>query len=313
VTVVQRFACTQCGKCCNRSPEVELSEAAALSDVFVFRLMFRLYWLPRSLSDYLKLHPSPRASVVFYQKKRLLDAFAARRVSATVRQDGRTVGCTKYLTLSAITVDTSPGACSALSGPRCGIYERRPLSCRSVPFHYSRADALAQNDLGLFLNTPGYDCDTGDTADIVLDDGRIVDAQVRQAREDALSLAARDRRWGEAIARRMKSPVGADRVLPNFVEVEANAAFGATSISMGVAWQVAADIGLIERRDCEGLIATQLSTIDRELAAGKCSPDARQTIAQMRAEYWQALNGGDSPAASSLRPNPAATTQARGS
>ena len=47
----RRFSCTQCGKCCNRSPEVQLSEAAALADVFAFSLMFRLYSLPQQLSD----------------------------------------------------------------------------------------------------------------------------------------------------------------------------------------------------------------------------------------------------------------------
>ena len=73
----RRFACTQCGKCCNRSPEVELSEAAALADVFVFRLMFRLYFLPRRLGDYLRTAGGPAATAeVFYQRKRLLGAYA---------------------------------------------------------------------------------------------------------------------------------------------------------------------------------------------------------------------------------------------
>ena len=43
----RRFACTQCGQCCNRPPEVELGEAAALADVFVLRLLMRIYSLPR--------------------------------------------------------------------------------------------------------------------------------------------------------------------------------------------------------------------------------------------------------------------------
>ena len=41
----RHFACTQCGKCCDRAPEVELGEAAALADVFVWQLLFRLYSL----------------------------------------------------------------------------------------------------------------------------------------------------------------------------------------------------------------------------------------------------------------------------
>ena len=175
---VQRFACTQCGKCCNRAPEVELSEAAGLSDVFVFRLMFRLYWLPRRLSDSLELGPKPpNADALFYQKKRLLSAFAARKTPVKVSRNGKAVETTKYFVISALALDTSPGACAALNGERCGIYERRPLTCRTVPFHYSRAEALAESDLKAFLETPGYRCDSGDSAPAVLKEGRIVDAE----------------------------------------------------------------------------------------------------------------------------------------
>ena len=113
---VRRFACTQCGRCCNRSPEVELSEAAALADVFVFRLMFRLYWLPRSLRDH---GERGEPAAIFYQKKRLLSAFAAHKSSVRLRRNGRAVEHVKYLMISALALDTRPGACSALDGNRC--------------------------------------------------------------------------------------------------------------------------------------------------------------------------------------------------
>ena len=113
---VQRFACTACGKCCNRAPEVELSEAAALADDFVFRLMFRLYRAPRSAGDY-----ADGSSEQFYQEKRLLNAFAARKSSLKVRCEGRAVEYTQYLAISALALDCSNGACSALDGGRCGI------------------------------------------------------------------------------------------------------------------------------------------------------------------------------------------------
>src|SRR6185436_11552020 len=103
----RRFACTQCGKCCNRSPEVELSEAAALSDVFVFRLMFRLHWLPRTLGDSLEPGTRPAdAGASFYQTKRLLGAFAARKYPARAWRGGKPVEQVKYLTISALALDT---------------------------------------------------------------------------------------------------------------------------------------------------------------------------------------------------------------
>lgn len=281
---VRRFACTACGKCCNRSPEVELSEAAQLADVFVFRLMFRLYWLPRSVAD-VATGERP-ASETFYQKKRLLSAFAARKYPVKLRRDGRAVEYTKYLTLSALSLDTGTGGCAALSERRCGIYERRPLSCRSVPLHYSRPEALAANDLDAFTSTPGYECDTGEAAEVVIESGRIVDQATQRARAEALSIAERDRPWHEAIVRRMHAGTAA---LPTLEQIEANAQFGAMTTSMLIAWQIAADCGLIAPENCDASIAAQLKLIDRELAGSSYAQDARETLAEMQAEYRHEL------------------------
>lgn len=273
------FACTLCGACCNRSPEVELSEAAALADVFVFRLMFRLYALPRTpggASEY----PGPDA---FYEAKRLLTAFAARKTVVKRRENGKAVDYGQYLTISALALETG-GACAALSGGRCTIHARRPLACRTVPFHYSRPEAAAEADLRAFADSPGYRCDTTEAAPVVLAGGRIVDPEARQARIDALALAERDRRWKDAILRRMKSG-GEGEPLPSLREVEANAPFGATTVSMRVAWQVAAEAGLIGAEECTALIAAQAAVIDRALAAPDCPAGARETLAEMRAEY----------------------------
>lgn len=273
-----RFACTQCGACCNRSPEVALSEAAALADVFVFRLMFRLYELPRTGSG-----------EEYYESKRLLAAFAARKSSTKRRQAGRTVEYASYLTISALTLDAGAGACAALSDGRCGIYARRPLACRTVPFHYSRPEASAERELTAFVGTPGYGCDTSVAAPVVLAAGRIVDPEARRARSEALELAGRDRRWEDAILRRLKTGSGA-YALPSLREIEADAPFGATTMSMRVAWQIAAEAGLIGAATCRTLIAAQAAVIDRELASARCISSARATLGEMRAEYLALLN-----------------------
>jgi Fe-S-cluster containining protein len=295
---MKRFSCTQCGKCCNRSPEVALSEAAALADVFVFRLMFRLYWLPRVPGGPLEPGGIPADAAAFYQKKRLLDAYAARKYPATLWRDGKPAAATKYLLISALALDTSPGACGALDGPRCGIYERRPLACRTAPFHYSRAEALAESDLKAFVETPGHACDTGDTAPVVLEAGRIVDAEMALARAKALAQAEDDRPWSAAIVRHMGAGSPATP-LPSLDEIEANAPLGATTTSMRIAWQIAAHAGLLGREECRALIASQLATIDRELAAGRCPPDVRETLFGMRAEYQHELDD-DRPAAAMI-------------
>ncbi len=284
-----RFACTQCGACCNRPPEVELSEAAGLADMFVFRLMFRLYQLPRTFADYRHAHGSSVASGEdYYQSKRLLAAFAARKWISKRRDSAKPVEYVNYLTLSALSLETAVGACSALSAGRCTVYARRPLSCRTVPFHYSRPEALAERDLGRFVATPTYRCDTSPRAPIVVDAGRIVDPVARVARSEAMALAAENQGWAEAIVRRLK--IGAaDRSLPSLAEIEANAPYGAMTTSMRIAWQIAADAGLIGAATFKALIATQADLIERELASGRCAPGAHETLAEMRAEYRAVL------------------------
>jgi Fe-S-cluster containining protein len=266
-----------------------LSEAAALSDVFVFRLMFRLYELPRTLAGQLGFGIAPAGSgAEYYETKRLLAAFAARKYPAKRKHDGKTVEYTRYVTISALTLDAGAGACAALSNGRCGIYARRPLACRTVPFHYSRPEASAESDLKAFVATPGFGCDTGAAAPVVLEAGRIVDPEARRARGDALALAGQDRRWAEAILRRLKTGSGND-ALPSLREIEADAPFGATTISMHVAWQIAAEAGLISAATSRTLIAAQAALIDRELASARCTASARETLGDMRAEYLELL------------------------
>ena len=279
----RRFACTQCGRCCNRSPEVEVSEAAALADVFVFRLLFRLYTLPAT--------PERGAdSELFYQKKRLLAAHAARKYPKKVMRDGKQVERVHYLMLSALALDTRRGACAALEDGRCGIYERRPLACRTVPFHYARADSLAQADFDRFVGTPGYRCDISEAAPVVLEGARIVDAASLEARATANSIAKTDGSWKEAIVRRMKQGVFAGSPLPTLSDVEAQAGHGALTVSMRVAWEIAADARIISSDESETFVRKQLETIEAELAGGgNCSADA-ETLAEMAAEYRAALN-----------------------
>jgi Fe-S-cluster containining protein len=283
-----RFACTSCGACCNRSPEVQLSEAAALADVFVFRLMFRLYELPRAWSGQQATPTGPGSAEEFYEAKRLLAAFAARKYPAKARPGGKIVETTRYVTISALTLNSDAGPCAALGNGRCTIYERRPLACRTVPFHYSRPEAAAEKDLKAFVETEGYGCDTGPGAPVVVAAGRIVDPEARRARADALARAGQDRRWEEAILRRLKTGA-ADHGLPSLREIEANAAFGATTISMRVAWQIAAEAGLLGDAECRRIVAAQTALIERTLAAPGCAPDERRTLAEMRAEYLALL------------------------
>jgi Fe-S-cluster containining protein len=290
---ISRFACTQCGKCCNRPPEVELSEAAALADTFIFRLMFRLYWLPERLADCLAPdHKEANGSEIFYEKKRLLGAFAARKYPVKLARNGKPTDYAKYLMVSALALDIGGGDCCALAQGKCAIYDRRPLGCRSVPLHYSRPASLAARDLKAFVETAGYGCQSGDVAPAILNAGKIVAPEIEAARAEAIAISNRDRPWARTIAKRMDGSRGASGSLPRLTEVEASAEFGAVTTSMVVAWRIAGEIGMMTWKDCEDLLELQLRLIDRELTRPACSPQARQTLLEMQAEYRSERLGG---------------------
>ena len=288
--VTRRFACTACGKCCDRAPEVELSEAAPLADMFVFRLLFRLYRLPSSLRDYVDEKMPPRAAgEQFYQRKRLLAACAARKSKSKLSRSGKAVEHDDYLIVSALALDSGTGSCAALANGRCSIYERRPFACRTAPFHYSRIEASLGGYLDAFVGTPGYACDSGDSAPVVIDHGLLADSGIRSERDQALALVRRDAPWHRAIVHRMKTARWNDAGLPSLRDVEANAPLGATGTSMRIAWRIAVEAGLMGEDECAAAIAAQLRALERELARGNCAPAHRQTLEEMSAEYRLSL------------------------
>lgn len=286
----RRFACTQCGRCCDRSPEILISEAAALSDVFVFRLLFRIYVLQRS-AHVDESGARNNEAAIFYQRKRLLNAYAARKSVVKGHGSGKATDLTRYLVISALSVDGGLGACSALAGERCGIYDRRPFACRTAPFHYSRPEASTPRYLDRFTGTPGYRCDTGRGAPVVIDGDRIVDPAMLQARADAADRAKQETAWQRAIVRRMTVPTWNGAGLPRLDQVATNAALGGTTISMRLAWQIAVEAGLMDAQECNRLLAAQLAAIEHALAEGKCNQEARRTFMDMRAEYLAAERG----------------------
>ena len=204
-------------------------------------------------------------------------------------RDGRAVEYMHYLMVSALSLDTRTAACAALVAGRCSIYERRPLACRTVPLHYTRAEALAGRELDAFVATPGYACDTGERAPVVIDGPRIVDVATINARREALAVAQADRAWKQALARHAKGGRAAHHSLPSLDDIEANAPIGAMTTSMRVGWQIAAEGGLISPVEYRRLVETQLRTIERELERAQSSAADMQTLQEMSAEYRQAL------------------------
>lgn len=257
----RHFACRQCGKCCDRSPEVGLSEAAALSDIFLFRLLLRVVPVPSSLAE--------RQHVLW---------FSARHFAKTTIDGGHA-----YLVISALSMDASTSTCAALSDRHCSIYDRRPSACRTVPAHYSIAEDRLMDSFDRFVATPGYECNTGVDAPLLLEQAKLVAPTMRKARADAIEAASRDHAWAKAIATRVHPTNSGE--LPSVADLLTHADRGALTTSMRVAWEIALEMGLISSADFDATIAAQLSLMDRMIELGGLPFEDRATVADMRREY----------------------------
>ena len=276
----RRFACTSCGLCCNRGPEMELSEATALAGTFVTSLLFKLHSLPisersqwagqwwHSRESRIPLRPA------LDEAQRHLRHFAIRRID---RQRDRQL----FLDISAIVEDDGQGRCPALADGLCSIYDARPLACRTVPLHYSRAPSTLQTYLDRFVATPGYRCDTTPAASVVVDGNKVADPQISADRERAIALARQDRRWKERLVAIMDDPARAAAAgVPTYQAVLASSDMGyATQLPIIVAWRAAHEEGLLTREALRDACGKQADLIRRRMAGSAASQDLGDTLA----------------------------------
>jgi Fe-S-cluster containining protein len=268
---------------------VLISEAEFFSDVFVFQLMFRLYRIPRTIGDLKKSGAESMKSDVFGQQKKMLTHFSRRTTTFKFRGDGKSIDYVQFLLISALPLNVPDGKCAALKENKCSIYDRRPVSCRSVPIHYSRPSALAESDLANFVSRPGFQCNISIDADLLVQDGEILDPNIVKARGDAKEMAIAEQSWGEAIIRRMKHSGAARSEIPTLQQIEENASIGAMTTSMRIGWEIAAEAGLISQERLAELLTNQLDVIERFLVFPISNKDESIMLREMRQEYQMAL------------------------
>ncbi len=267
-----RFACTACGLCCNRGPEMELTEATALAGVFITQLLFKMHSLPlyphsKRAAQWSEGRTSSLPRVEALEEERThLNKFTARE------KIDKSKGRSLHLTISALTLDREKGKCPALADKRCSIYPSRPSSCRTVPMHYSRPASVLGGYLDSFVSSPGYECDVSADAPVVFDGRAITDTSVEAARREALELVRSEMGWKTAIAALMDDNHAALAAgLPTFDDVLSHSDAGHAAVTpMLVAWRVARDAGLISRETFKSVCQNQIALIKAEL---DCGPD----------------------------------------
>jgi len=266
----RRFACTACGRCCDKGPEMELGEASALAGAFLLSLLFKVHSLPLDdRSDRAKRWWSAQGSRIpvrpaLEEQRKHLGLFASRR-QADRRRDRQIA-----LTISATVDDDGRSSCPALRDDRCGIYDSRPLTCRTVPLHYSRPPSTLARYLDHFAGTEGYRCDTGADAPLILAGHRIVDDGIRAHRDEAVRLARADRAWKDRLLALMDDDrLAAAAGLPSYEDVLRDSDHGyASQVPMVVAWRVAEREGMMSAEALGAACRGQAALIRAEVAVG---------------------------------------------
>lgn len=258
---------------------MELSEATELAATFVLSLVFKAHSVPLDdRSDEARRWWQAVGSRIPLQaacqeRRRHLALFSSRRRSQ--RPFGREV----WLEISAIVEDYGGGACPALADGLCTIYDRRPLSCRTVPLHYSRSPSVLQSYLDTFTATAGYECDTAG-GPVILDGSNIVSDKQRDLRAHAVAVAKADRAWKAQLLSLMDDPGEAERSgLPSYDSVVASADGGyATQVPMIVAWRVAEQAKLISADELSRLCLAQAACIKAALMRQRPGSDLRALL-----------------------------------
>ena len=142
---IQKFNCTECGKCCSNPPNVNFYEMLELSDEFIFQTNHHviLSKINNLIDKDLALH---------YQ--RLGHSIVMPELDATMFY---------FIDFSPIQL-LSYKSCSKLENNLCSIYGKRPDSCRIKPGSFHVPHTMQEKHIKIFTQKKEYQCDTSDSA-----------------------------------------------------------------------------------------------------------------------------------------------------
>jgi Fe-S-cluster containining protein len=175
----RHFACTACGKCCNAAPSMSIDEAFDLADIFIMSV---------------EIH--------FGQKTVAEDLYEIGH--RTLDVDGSPIPAMMNVVVHPLDWSEHTNRCPALVGKLCGIYDRRPATCRTIPFDIQLAAAHVSRSTQWepeFGIRHGYECDWTDAAPLVADARGIVDPTYAAAHAEGRALIRASNDYLDAIPR----------------------------------------------------------------------------------------------------------------
>ena len=272
----RNFACTMCGKCCNRSPEVELTETLDLSGDFVFWLCFSLSELPLSIKEWTRTQrrhgADQRDLAAFIAKRRLLDKQSPIQFTGRSGSWADAERVRKYVRISALTVDLEFGRCSKLVNKQCSIYDRRPHTCRTVPFHYQVSDLELEPAFENFVGVEAFECDTSEHAPKILENGRLASERFAFERTVGRAAFGKEETWRNEIAQRVLRGTDPTGKLPSLQDIKGSSCLNVLLVPICLAWQVGRDIGVLDEKLYRRSIERQVSLIEALLSRDAGSP-----------------------------------------
>lgn len=200
---VFRFACTACGACCSSPPSLYLNELLEQSAHFVLIPTFTFGYkvgpkgenVRRSLTQRTGVDPT-KDPAAFEQSVR---AYTSESVAYGTPFPGGKNGEHLKISLMGLDAFTGKRCPKRAEDGRCQHYEGRPLICRTVPVHPFLTGPYRVQDLKQFIQKGqmrGFKCDTSSEAPPLLEEGRILDPDLREA-----WLASRRGREGDDMVR----------------------------------------------------------------------------------------------------------------
>lgn len=152
------FSCTQCGKCCQKSPNMHFYDALDLSDEFIFQ--------------------TSHHAILSYDKQPLDDALIEH-----YKVLGHTIIAPEFEAKLFYFIDFLPVSypsynnCSKLVNNQCSIYGKRPSSCKLAPFNTHFDDTQQWRTLEYFrknTENENWQCRFDEQSPIVFKDKQIV-------------------------------------------------------------------------------------------------------------------------------------------